>query len=43
MDKEQAEKAAQKGKRLFWAVCVGVLIYFYWFLINTHGVAPLHH
>lgn len=43
MDKEQAEKEAKKGKRLFWGVCVAVLYYFWWLLINTHGVAPLHH
>ncbi len=43
MDKEQAEKAAKKGKSLFWAVCVAVLIYFWWLLINDHGVPSLHH
>ena len=43
MTKEEIEKCQKKGKRLFWAVCVGVLYFFWWLLINNHGVPSLHH
>ena len=43
MTKEEIEKAQKKGKIVFWGTCVAVLVFFWWLLINTHGVPPLHH
>ncbi|MDH4100860.1 MAG: hypothetical protein OEV28_09845 [Nitrospirota bacterium] len=33
---------SKTGPIIFWAVTAVVLIFFWWFLINTHGVAPHH-
>lgn len=36
------KKESKSGPMLFWGVTAAVLIFFWWLLIYSHGVAPHH-
>ncbi len=39
---EQADYQVTWGGKLFYSVLIAVLVFFWWFVIYSHGVTPTH-
>ncbi len=40
--KHSSREETSWGPKLFYSVLIGVLIFFWWMVIYSHGVAPAH-